>query len=221
MKNWTRLNTYLKSSVALLLSLLLFSSLSSIATARGEEPEVAGFNLQSYAPAKILISYTYTNNFSVTNVSSMGKSLYKITSSPVDIEFVAEDIDQYTFTIEIKYAAIVTQSIQIALFSGGYAPEGVQFNVKGNVVRLKFTLTVTQETKYPSAQEVAEQVVRQIANQLDEFRRQTTEIVDLQTRNIEMQWLIVGFTMAVSVAFVIILVFWVYPQLRRLQKERY
>jgi len=212
----------LKNNIALLLSLLLFSSLSSITIARGEEePEVAGFNLQSYTPAKILISYTYTNNFSVIDVSSIGKSLYKITSSPISIEFIAEDIDQYTFTVEIKYAAIVTQSVQIAVFSAGYAPEGMQLNVKGNVVRLKFTLTVTQEPKYPSAQDVAEQVVLQIADQLNEFRRQTTEIVDLQTRNIEMQWLIVGFTMAVSVAFVIILVLWVYPLLRRLQKERY
>jgi len=215
------LNTYLKrlkNSIALLLSLLLFSSLSAatITLAQEQEPEVAGFNLQAYAPARILISYTYTNNFSVTDVSSIGQSLYTITSSPTYIEFKAVDVDQYTFTVEIKYTTIVTQSIQIAVFSSGYAPEGIQLNVKGNV-RLKFTLTVTQEPKYPSAQEVAEQVVRQVGNQLDEFRRQTTEIVDLQTRNIEMQWLLIGFTMAVSVAFVIILVFWVYPQLRSLR----
>jgi hypothetical protein len=218
------LNTYLKSlknNVALLLSLLLFSSLSSITMVRGEEgAEVAGFNLQSYAPARILISYTYTNNFSVTDVSSIGKSLYKVISGPTSIEFQAQDIDQYTFTVEIKYAAIVTQSVQIAVFSAGYAPEGMQLNVKGNVVRLKFTLTVTEEPRYPSAQDVAEQVVLQVANQLNEFRRQTTDILDVHTKNIEMQWLIVGFTMAVSVAFVVILVFWVYPQLRRLQKER-
>jgi len=206
-----------KSDVALLLSLLLFSSLSSVTLARGDESEVASFNLQSYAPSKIIISYTYTNNFSVTDVSSIGQSLYTITSGPTSIEFKAEDVDQYTFTVEIKYGVTVTQSIQIAVFSSGYAPEGIQLNVKDNV-RLKFTLTVTEETSYPSAQDVAEQVVLQVANQLSEFRTQTTEIVDTQTRNIEMQWLLVGFTMAVSVAFVIILVFWVYPHLRRLQR---
>jgi len=207
-----------KSDVALLLSLLLFSSLSSVTLARGDESEVASFNLQSYAPSKIIISYTYTNNFSVTDVSSIGQSLYTITSSPTSIEFKAEDVDQYTFTVEIKYGVTVTQSIQIAVFSSGYLPEGIQLNVKGSTARLKFTLTVTEEPSYPSAQDVAEQVVLQVANQLSEFRTQTTEIVDTQTRNIEMQWLLVGFTMAVSVAFVIILVFWVYPHLRRLQR---
>jgi len=67
-----------------------------IALVRAEEetPAVAGFNIQAYAPARIVITYAYTNNFSVSHVSSMGKSLYKIVSGPTSIEFKAEDLDR-------------------------------------------------------------------------------------------------------------------------------
>ncbi|MFQ6095538.1 MAG: hypothetical protein ACE5NN_05295, partial [Candidatus Bathyarchaeia archaeon] len=112
-----------------LLSLLLISTPTAV-MAEEETGEVAGLNLQAYAPARILISYAYTNNFSVTDVSCMGKSLYKITSGPTSVEFRAEDVDRYTFTVDIKYSAMVAQSIQIAVFSSNYAPEGVQINVK-------------------------------------------------------------------------------------------
>jgi hypothetical protein len=192
-----------------------------IALVRAEEETlaVAGFNIQAYAPARIVITYAYTNNFSVSHVSSMGKSLYKIVSGPTSIEFKAEDVDRYTFTVEIEYAVVLAQSIQIAVFSANNPPEGIQFNVKDDYVKLDFTFTVTEEPKYPSAQEVAEQVVRQVAGELQEFRRQTDETLQLQTRNIETQWVLVGFNMAISVALLVFLSYWVWPTVKRLRSE--
>ena len=197
-----------RRAVTLAVLLLLFSSSFGAVAVHGQEAEAAGFSLQAYAPARIMVTYTYTNNFSVTDVSSIGKSLYKVISGPTSIEFTANDIDQYTFTVEIKYAAIVTQSIQIAVFSGGYAPEGIQLNVKGNVVRLKFTLTVTEEPRYPSAQDVAEQVVLQVSQQLADFRRQTETIVNVQNRNLEIQWILVAFNLVVNVILLAAVFFW-------------
>jgi C4-dicarboxylate-specific signal transduction histidine kinase len=149
----------------------------------------------------------------------MGKSLYKITSGPTSIEFKAQDVDRYTFTVEIKYATVVEQSIQIAVFSANLAPEGIQFNVKGSKVRLEFTLTVTEEPKYPSAQDVAQAVVQQVANELAEFRMQTDKTLETLTQNVATQWVLVGFTAAVSLAFLFVLVHWVWPILRRLSRE--
>lgn len=128
------------------LLLLLFAN-SPITVQGQEEEEVVALSLslQAYAPARIVISYTYTNNFSVSDVSSMGKSLYKIISGPTSIEFKAEDTDRYTFTIDIGYSAIVAQRIQMAVFSSVYAPEGIQLNVKSADVRIQFTLTVTEK----------------------------------------------------------------------------
>jgi len=91
--------------------------------------------------------------------------------------------------------------------------------VKDDYVKLDFTFTVTEEPKYPSAQEVAEQVVRQVADELQEFRRQTDETLQLQTRNIETQWVLVGFNMAISVALLVFLSYWVWPTVKRLRSE--
>ena len=222
MRNWTSWSINSKSR--LILSLILLASLLvtpvSAADENGEAvSEVASLNLQAYKPARIVITYAYTNNFSVSDVSSMGKSMYKITSGPTSIEFKAEDVDRYTFTVEIKYAAVVGQSIQIAVFSAGNPPEGLQFNVKTSVVRLQFTVTVTEEPSYPSAQEVAEQVVRQVANQLMQFRRQTDETLQMQSRNIEVQWMILAFNTGVSVGLLIFIIHWVWPLIKRLRSE--
>ena len=205
-----------------ILAFMLLTSLLSVMPIQAEgeeESEVASLNLQAYRPARIVITYAYTNNFSVSDVSSMGKSMYKITSGPTSIEFKAEDVDRYTFTVEIKYSAVVGQSIQIAVFSAGNPPEGMQFNVKTDVVRLQFTVTVTEEPRYPTAQEVAEQVVRQVANELMQFRQQTDEMLQTQNRNIEVQWMILAFNMAVSVGLLAFIIHWVWPLIKRLRSE--
>jgi len=202
-----------KASFFVALAVLLLSSSATMVSGQ-ETSEDLGFSLQSYAPARILISYTYTNNFSVTDVSSIGRSLYTVTSGPTSIEFRANQIDQYTFTVEIRYATIVAQSVQIAIFSAGYAPEGIQYNVKGNVVRLKFTLTVTEEPRYPSAQDVAEQVVRQVAQQLIQFEQQTSEIVEVQNRNLTTMWILIVSSLAISVALLLTMIVWIRPRMR-------
>ena len=206
-------------SISILFLILISHSLIIPVHAEDEGGEIASMNLQVYRPARIVISYAYTNNFSVSDVSSMGKSMYKITSSPTSIEFKAEDVDRYTFTVTIKYAAVVGQSIQIAVFSAGYPPEAIQFNVKSSVIRLKFTVTVTEEPRYPTAQEVAEHVVRQVANELSMFRRQTDETLQMQSRNIMVQWAILAFNMAVSTGLLIFIIHWVWPLMKRLRSE--
>jgi len=91
------------------------------------------------------------------------------------------------------------------VFSAGYPPEGIQLNVKGNVVRLKFTLTVTEEPHYPSAQDVAEQVVKQVSNELSLFEQQTERIVETQNRNLEVQWVLVAFNLSVNIVLLLVI----------------
>jgi hypothetical protein len=206
-------------SAAFMLVLVLLAVPVFSAQAQEEAGEAASLSLQAYAPARIVITYAYTNNFSVSDVSAMGRPEYKIISGPTSIEFKTEDTDRFTFTVEIKYAAVVGQSIQIALFSAGNPPEGIQLNVKTSTVRIRITLTVTEEPRYPSAQDVAEQVVRQVANQLMMFRHQTDETLEMQSRNIEVQWMILAFNTSVSVGLVMFIVHWVWPLMKRLRAE--
>lgn len=167
--------------------------------------EVASFNLQAYLPARILISYSYTNNFSVTDITSLGQTIYKINTGPTSIEFKAEDaVDRYTFTVQIEYAEETTQSIQIAVFSGSHAPEGIQFNVKGKSIVIRFVLTVSEQPQYPSPEEVAEQVVVQVANELIQFESRINEVIKLQNRNLETQWIMVGVGLAINMILIVV-----------------
>lgn len=186
--------------------LLLGFAGSSTQRSLGQEVyEVASLSLQGYAPTRVLISFMYTNNFSVTDISSLGQSLYKISSGPTSIEFKAEDIDRYTFNVHLSYGDEVAQSIQIATFSSTWAPEGIQFNVKGKDIVLRFVLTVTKEPMYPSPEEVAEHVVLQVSNQLMEFESRMDEVLTTQNRNVETQWIVVAVSLTIN--FILILVF--------------
>ena len=199
---------------SLILTFLLILVLSVPVHAQ-EPTEVASLNLQAYAPARIVISYAYTNNFSVSDVSAIGKPEYKIISGPTSIEFKTDDTDTFTFTVEIRYDGIVGQSIQIAVFSAGNPPEGIQLNVKTDVVKLAFTLTVTEAPKYPTGQEVAEQVVKQVSNQLLDFRQQTDRMIETQNRNIEVQWLLLISNITVSLALLIFIIRWIWPFMKQ------
>jgi len=203
---------------SLLLAFLLMLPLLLVPVHAQEEEEtseVASLNLQAYAPARVVISYAYTNNFSVSDVSAMGKPEYRIVSGPTSIEFKTDDTDRFTFTVEIMYDAIVGQSIQIAVFSAGNPPEAIQLNVKTDVVKLTFTLTVTEAPKYPTGQEVAEQVVKQVSNQLVDFRRQTDRMIETQNRNIEVQWLLLISNITVSLALLIFIIRWIWPFMKQ------
>ena len=199
---------------SLILTFLLILVLSVPVHAQ-EPTEVASLNLQAYAPARIVISYAYTNNFSVSDVSAIGKPEYKIISGPTSIEFKTDDTDTFTFTVEIRYDGIVGQSIQIAVFSAGNPPEGIQLNVKTDVVKLAFTLTVAEAPKYPTGQEVAEQVVKQVSNQLLDFRQQTDRMIETQNRNIEVQWLLLISNITVSLALLIFIIRWIWPFMKQ------
>ena len=200
----------------LLILFLSFLLLAPTAVSRAEETvgEAATLNLQAYAPARIVITYSYTQNFSVSDVSTLGRPEYKIISGPTSMEFKTGDTDTFTFTVEIKYPAILGQSIQIAIFSAGNPPEGIQINVKSSRVKLRFSLTVTEEPHYPSAQDVAEQVVRQVANELTLFKQDTKQIIDVQNRNLETQWIIVLFNLAINSSLLVMFIMW-----RRREKE--
>jgi len=190
----------MRKCMLLLTSILFFSLMLPYVHAQSSvEGETASLNLRVYRPTRILITYAYTNNFSVSDVTSVGQSLYKITSSPTSIEFKAEDIDVYTFTVTIRYAEIVGQSVQIAVWSGDQPPQGLQINVKSTAVKIRFEVTVSEQPQYPSAQEVAGQVVQQITSELAAFRMQTNETLDMLNQNMLVQWFLIVFCAAATI----------------------
>jgi hypothetical protein len=179
----------------------------------------ATFSLNSYAPAQIVISYAYTSSFNISKVSSVGLSLYKIISGPTSITFQASDVDTYHFSVDINYGNIlVEQTIQIASFSGTLAPDGTSFTVKANEVRFDFTLTVTKQPTYPSVNDVAQAVVLQVSQQLQQYQVKQDAFIAAISDTI----LTIGAIAAVAFALVIALIlfmFWIHRKVVRLEEH--
>jgi hypothetical protein len=191
---------------------------SSNVTVPAELQQVT-FSLNSYAPAQIIISYAYTSSFNISKVSSVGLSLYKIISGPTSINFQASDVDVYHFSVDINYGNIlVTQTIQIAVFSGNLPPDGTSFSVKASEVRFDFTLTVTKQPAYPSVNDVAQAVVNQLSNQLQQFQvRQDAFVAEISNTI-----LAIGGISVFAAACVLVLIVFVlrlYRQLARLEEK--
>ena len=176
-------------------------------------------SLNSYAPAQVLISYTYTSSFNISKVSSVGLSLYKIISGPTSITFQASDVDTYHFSVDISYGNIlVEQSIQLASFSGTLAPDGTSFTVKANRIRFDFTLTVTKQPSYPSVNDVAVAVVNQLSSQLQQYQVRQDAFVSAISNTI----LTIGVISAVAFVLVIALIlfmFWLHRKVVRLEEQ--
>ena len=158
-------------------------------------------NLNSYAPAKIFISYAYTSSFNISKVSSVGLSLYQIISGPTSIQFQATDVDSYHFSVVINYNVLVEQTIQVSTWSGDLPPQGTSFSVKANTVTFDFTLTVTKQPKYPTVDQVATAVVNQLSNSLQQFQVSQQNLVSVISNTV----MAIGVIAVVALVLVVVL----------------
>jgi len=157
--------------------LLLASFLAG--SVQGQGLEVASLRLPSYefyAPAKIVISFVYTNNVSV-QVSTLGNSLYKAVTSPVQVEFSTEAFDVYTVDVQILYDKIVNQTITIGLFEGGRAAKGIEFDVDASAVSIKMKAAVVEAPRFPTADEISERMWERWRNEIASFEANVNDLV--------------------------------------------
>lgn len=149
---------------ALVLMLVL-----NVSLARAENP--ASLTLPSYelySPAKVVISYIYTNNVSV-QVNTLGASLYQVTTTPVSTVFEASAYDVYTITVQISYLDITNQTIVIGLLEGGRPAKGIEMPVSTNTVIFTFRISVVEAPRYPSAEEIANVLMDKLRNELADY----------------------------------------------------
>lgn len=140
-------------------------------------PHIYTLDLPLYAPARITINYAYTNNVSIYDISTLGQSMYKYTGGPTQVEFIAEDMDTYTFTVEIWYEKPVNQTVTVGVWSGTAQPmQGLAYESHFEHLIFHVTLRVTEEPHFPTEQEVAKATVAQIADELSQYYNQTEKL---------------------------------------------
>jgi len=202
--------------ISLFFCLLILTPLSVV---NAQESYVFNFRLPSYelyAPAKIIVSFVYTNNVS-TNVRTLGTSLYKVTTSPVQVVFEAEAFDVYTIDVLIEYTIPVNQTILIGLYEGGRATKGIEFDTSASRIMLTFKVSVVEAPTYPTAEEIANAMANWLQSYLSEYTAQMTITIDKmgETTLVVGVLAVIGFVVSIAV---LVAVFYVHRRVAELSE---
>jgi hypothetical protein len=163
-----------------------------------------------YAPAKIIVNFVYTNNVTV-NVRTLGTSLYKVTTSPVQIVFEAEAFDVYTIDVNILYGLPVNQTIVIGLYEGGRATKGIELDTTSETIQMTMKVSVVEAPKYATAEEIAQSMWNMLQGSLNEFMDRQQVIMDEMGRTMT----IIGALAVISFAVCIVALVAVFYMHRR------
>jgi len=157
-----------------------------------------------FKPTKITFNYAYTNEHSIDNITTVGQSVYKHSGGPTFLEFIAQDIDTYSFILSVRYTNATEQTILIGLWSGILPMNGFSVKGRSNLFVIKVRLSVTEQPTYPTETEVAKEVVNQIQQNLviqqEENRRLMEE---LKASNMTISALSVATTILVVIALIL------------------
>lgn len=202
-----------------ILPLFLFALMITAPNVEAQYWEVARLRLPSYelyAPAQIIVSFVYTNNVSV-NVRTLGTSLYKVTTSPVQVVFEAEAFDVYTIEMSLSYSLPINQTILIGLYEGGRATKGIEFDAEADRIEIIMKVTVIEAPRFPSAEEIANAMWGWLQSSLSEFTAQQQGLVEGMGKTMMVVGTLGVISFTVSLA-VLIAVFYVHRRTAELSE---
>ena len=179
-------------------------------------PHEYTLDIPCYAPTKITFNYAYTHNHTIYDISTFGSSLYEYSGGPTHMEFIAKDVDDYTFTLELTYNAPTNQTILVGVWSGTLPMMGLNFESIYEKIIVHVHLRVQEQPTYPSEEDVAKQVVLQVHKDLQEYYASINELV--KNQNIAI-YTVTGIAAACVAAIIVVAVVNVL-ELRRFRESR-
>jgi len=159
-----------------------------------------------YAPARLIVQFRYAQHVSgAVNVSTLsGRSLWTSQVSPVSFEFDAKDVDSYEFDLLFDYNSTVEQSLELSYWSGTLAPNTERYHVNTSSIWIHFRLVVNTEPVIPSKEAIAEQVVLQVKQDLQDYMGEIRNLTDQFTQAIYTMFaLIVGSIISSILALIV------------------
>jgi hypothetical protein len=171
-----------KKNVAIVIVILALLAI----TARPRSVQATIVNIPTfelYAPAKIVISFSYTKSV-VVHVTTLGQSLYKAITSPTSVEFDTESFDVFTVTVNVFYSWQVNQTVTIGFFEGGRAAKGIEVGMNDNVLNLVFKISVVQAPSYPTADQIADAMMQRWQNQLAVFEASQRDLTNTMANTV-------------------------------------
>lgn len=204
--------------ISLVLITVLFSTfLVTLPIQKGESAVFKTeytLDLPCFAPTEITFNYDRTNNHSIRDITTLGTGFYTHEGSPVYIEFYAENVDTYHFTIELRYSAPRNQSIIVGLRSGSLPMQGLTFQSLFEEITIHVTLRLSTEPTYPTEMDVARAVTQQIIDDLEEQQLANEALM----KKLEVSTMTNSILAVVTVGAIIVTMVVVFAELRRIRR---
>lgn len=185
------MRTFNKFSIMACVLLLMATFTPNFAIAQTSYPEYEQewtWTIPAYAPAKININFVSPDNKSVSDVNRLGTtSHYTCSFSTTNVMFETEDYDTYSFTVILRYNNITLQHLTISVWSGVQQVQPIYaYNFYTMLVTIHFTLQVTKEPVYPTAEETAAATISQLQKRFDEWTQNLQNQIKVYESNIFM-----------------------------------
>lgn len=131
-----------------------------------------------YAPASVVVTYTYTQSYSV-HVTDLGQSLHQEISNPTSMEFETSADDIYNITFTVNYDVWVNQTVTISIFenqTGTAKTMELDMDSKGFIINMMIT-TSTPPT-YPSTDQIVNGIKDYFTNQINLMQSSNNGLVN-------------------------------------------
>ncbi|MEM3510647.1 MAG: hypothetical protein QXE57_05065 [Nitrososphaerales archaeon] len=151
----------------------------------------------AYVPAKLAVQFARSSAIKLSNITSVGQSNYVITQTPDSFTFKTEDTDVFQFWIQIAYPQPVDQTVVIGVWSEEQLTQ-TYYRVSGNLLKLNFELRTSKAPKYPTPEQVATAVIGLLKEQLKGYTDAIVQSNIITDRNLNTQWILVGFGVLAS-----------------------
>jgi len=143
--------------------------------------EFTAFDLQS--PCRVVVQFIYTQNVTV-QVSTLGSSLYNVTTGPTQVGFATDAYDFFTVFIHILYNVTVAQTITVGYFEERRAPKGIPIPVEATDFTVTFQFSAIKAPSYPTADEISDKMWERWQNELLLFEANQNKLVDQMTNTV-------------------------------------
>lgn len=155
---------------AILIIMILCTSFAGLNSnpAKAQEAPLTWTMSDCYIPFRLSVSFSYTNNYSVTDVFTAAHTKPQFTTDPESIQFTADEVDSYGFTIELNYPLPITQVITLVAIEDNVVKVQETKAVSGKKVVLRFNI-VTREKEHPATKsEIADEVLNKLTALIDQ-----------------------------------------------------
>lgn len=144
-----------------------------------------------FTPSKLEINFARTQK---VNVSSSGRleSSRLIQIKDAKVIWNTTDTDFWSINATLTYDQPINQTIVIGYWSEDHLVSSPTFDVNGRFIEIQLQVATSKAPKYPTAMEVATEVVKQIQEHLRMYTHTLDESVRILDVNMRDQWTIVA-----------------------------